>query len=325
MITRMPEFEYVQAETVQEVSSILSQRPGAAVLAGGTDLLVNLKHGLIKPPILVDLKKINGLDLIELSPAGASIGPLATLKKLYTHSGIAAKLPALATAASVIGSYHHQVMGTLGGNICQGNRCLFLNQSPGWRQARAACHKTGGTICHVVPGSDRCYACYHGELAPVLVSMGAWVNLSGVQGPRRILIEDLFSGKGKNPINKSVDEIITGIDIPAEAMNGKSLYLKSAVRGSIDFPVLGLALWYSSEGKRYRICFTGADTRPVKAGRAEKLLEGHDLRKDLVEEACELASEEAKPVKNTSCPPSEKRHLMRLMLYRALNQVMGER
>ncbi len=324
MNTRMPDFEYIQPETVVQVCSMLSQQPGAAVLAGGTDLLVNLKHGFIKPPILIDLRKITGLNLIELTAEGARIGPLATLKKLSTHPAIVAKLPALATAALAVGSYHHQVMGTLGGNICQGNRCSFLNQSAAWRQARPACHKTGGAVCHVVPGSDRCYACYHGELAPVLVTLGALASLTGVDGSRKILIEDLFTGEGKTPIEKAIDEIITGIDIPAEAMSGESLYLKSAIRGSIDFPVLGLALWHSPESKRYRICYTGVGTRPVRAGRVERLLEGHDLHGDLVDEACELATEEAQPVKNTSCPPSAKRHLMKRMLCRVLNQVMGE-
>jgi 4-hydroxybenzoyl-CoA reductase subunit beta len=324
MNARMPEFEYIRPETVEQVCLLLSQRPGAAVLAGGTDLLVNLKHGIIKPPILIDLRKITGLDFIEFAAEGVSIGPLTTLKKLFTHSGIVAKLPALAAAASVVGSYHHQVMGTLGGNICQKTRCSFLNQSAAWRMARPACLKTGGTICHVIPGSDRCYACYHGELAPVLIALGARANLTGVDGPRQVLIEDLFTRDGQNPIDLSGDEIITGIDIPADAMSGESLYLKSAVRGSIDFPVIGLALWYSPAGKRYRICYTGVGTRPVRAGRVERLLEGHDLLGGLVDEACEIATEEAEPVKNTSCPPSVKRDLMKRMLRRALNQVLGE-
>lgn len=321
---RLPKFEYVEVKTVQEACSVLAERKSARILAGGTDLLVNMKNGVENPLLVVNLKNIPELDFIQLADDGMVVGTLATLKKVYSNSIIAEQLSSLAHAASAVGSYHHQVMGTVGGNICQENRCNFLNQSTWWRSARPACLKLGGDVCHVVKKGTECFSTYHGELAPVLMVLGAELNMQGHLGARTISIESLFTGDGKNPLAKQPDEIVTSVSIPREAMQGASAYLKYAERGSIDFPIVGVSVWISQIKKEYRIALTAVDRKPLRARQAEDFLRGQDPTEKTINHAGELCAKEGKPVDNTAYAPSFKRAVMKKLLGRAISMALGE-
>jgi CO/xanthine dehydrogenase FAD-binding subunit len=126
---RLPKFEYFEPLDLKEAISILQSDPSARVLAGGTDLLVNMKHRVECAQAVVNLKGIGGLDYIKQDNGAVRIGALTNLKRLYMTPMIVENLPGLAEAAQAVGSYHHQAMGSLAGNICQQNRCKFFNQS----------------------------------------------------------------------------------------------------------------------------------------------------------------------------------------------------
>jgi CO/xanthine dehydrogenase FAD-binding subunit len=149
---RLPKFEYFEPKDLKEAVSILQNEPSAKILAGGTDLLINMKHRVECPPTIVNIKRIDDLEHIKQDNGAVRIGALTHLKSLYRTPMILEKLPGLAEAAAAVGSYHHQAMGTLAGNICQQNRCKFFNQSQWWRSSRPTCFKAGGDICHVVAG-----------------------------------------------------------------------------------------------------------------------------------------------------------------------------
>jgi len=168
---RLPKFQYEKANDIKEASSILVADPSSRILAGGTDLVVNMKHRVEVPSIIVNIKGISGLDFVSQENGSIRIGALTPLKKIYSASFIREKLPALAQAASSVGSYHHQCMGTRGGNICQQNRCVYFNQSKWWRSTRPTCYKAGGEICHVVNKKQICYSTYCGMLKWNLISM----------------------------------------------------------------------------------------------------------------------------------------------------------
>jgi 4-hydroxybenzoyl-CoA reductase subunit beta len=319
---RLPKFEYFEPKDIKEAVSILQTEPAAKILAGGTDLLVNMKHKVEIPAVIVNIKRIADLDYMRQDNGDIRIGALTPLKQLYMNSMVAENLPTLAEAASSVGSYHHQIMGTLAGNICQQNRCKYFNQSQWWRSSRPTCFKAGGEICHVVNKKEICYSMYCGDMAPTLLVMNARILLTGPEGLREISLEKLFSGDGKAPLRLNPGEILTEIIIPQESFEGNCRYLKFANRESIDFPIVGTAFWASKKKKEYRVAFTAVDRKPLRAQQVEAYLKGKKLDEKTVAEAADLVSKEAKPVKTSVYAPTYKRRMMGLLLQSAANQTV---
>jgi 4-hydroxybenzoyl-CoA reductase subunit beta len=316
---RLPKFKYLEPESLEEAAALLLAEPEAKVFAGGTDLLVNMKHRVEVPAALVNIKKIPGLDYIRSDNGTLRIGALTPLKRVYQNPAILEKMPVLAQAAAAVGSYHHQVMGTVGGNLCQQNRCKFYNQSHWWRSANAPCLKVGGKVCHVVPKQEACYSGYCGDLAPALLVLEARVLLRRNQESREVPLPDFFSGDGRAPLALERGEILSEVIVPTTRTVGYSHYVKFANRESIDFPIVGLAFQTSSEGNGYRLAFTAVDRRPVRGQKVETFLKGKTISPEVIEEAAQLASKEASPVKNSLYAPSYKRMLMGRLLRSVLN------
>jgi len=320
---RLPKFDYHEPKDFHEASMILSREPGARILAGGTDLLVNMKHKVERPAAIVNIKKIPGFNNLRVVDGVVRIGALTSLKKIFNHPYIAEKLPALASAASSVGSYHHQSMGTLGGNVCQQNRCKYYNQSAWWRSSRELCFKAGGKTCHVVGKEGQCWSSYCGDTAPALMVLDARAVLESEGGSREVDVENLFSGEGKSPLRLGEGEILTEIIIPREAANGFSVYKKIANRESIDFPIVGAALWASPDGGEIRVAYTAVDRKALRARKAEQVLRERTIDQQTLEKAQGLVLEEAKPVNNSVYPSSYKRKLMGILLGSMVNQLMG--
>jgi len=319
---RLPKFEYVEPKDLKEASSILSKEVGARILAGGTDLLVNMKHRVETPAVIVNLKKIPELSFIRTENGVVRIGALTSLKKIYNHPYIAEKLPGLASAASSVGSYHHQTMGTIGGNLCQQNRCKYFNQSRWWRSSRELCFKAGGELCHVVKKKSICYSSYCGDIAPALLVMNAKALLESKEGRREVDLESLFTGDGKRPLSFMRGEILTEIRIPKEAHEGFSMYTKFANRESLDFPIVGASLWASPDRKNIRLAFTAVDRKPLRAKKAEQSLRG-GFHEESLEEAVRLVLEEVKPVNTSLYSSSYKREVMGFLVKSMITKVMG--
>ncbi|NTV42428.1 MAG: hypothetical protein HGA63_03920 [Syntrophobacteraceae bacterium] len=319
---RLPKFEYAEPKSIEEASSILSKEDGAKILAGGTDLLVNMKHRVETPAVIMSLKKIPDLSFVRPEDGGIRIGAMTSLKSVYSHPTIAEKLPGLALAASSVGSYHHQVMGTIGGNLCQQNRCKYFNQSRWWRSSRALCFKAGGELCHVVKKKNICFSSYCGDVAPSLLVMNAKALLESKEGKREVEVESLFTRDGKSPLGLRRGEILTEIRVPRESQEGFSTYMKFANRESIDFPIVGASLWASPDTKTVRLAFTAVDRKPLRARKAEERLSG-GLQKSALEEAARLVLEEAKPVNTSLYPASHKRDVMGLLLESMITKLLG--
>ncbi|MBC8420410.1 MAG: FAD binding domain-containing protein [Proteobacteria bacterium] len=319
---RLPKFRYMEPKSIKEASTILLDEPGAKILAGGTDILPNMKHKVELPSVVVNIKKIPELDFIRKDNGVTRIGPLTSLKKIYQNESVKAGLPALASAASSVGSYHHQNMGTIGGNICQQNRCKYFNQSQWWRSARPLCVKAGGEICHVVNREEICYSAYSGDMAPALLALNARIILESKEDSREIPLETFFSGDGKAPLNFKRGEILTEIIVPEGSSGGFSSYSKFANRESIDFPIVGTAFWASTGEKEYRVAFTAVDRRPLRGRDVENFLNGKDLSDEVREEAVSIASKAATPVKTSVYSPSYKRNIMGRLLRVAIDEVM---
>lgn len=322
---RLPKFDYKQPQSLQEACAILLDQPSAKALAGGTDLLVNMKHRVETPTTIVSLKGLSDLRYVRRTNAAVRIGALTPLKSVYNDPYVAQNLPALATAAYSVGSYHHQVMGTIGGNLCQQTRCKWFNQSKWWRSSRALCFKAGGEMCHVAKKERVCYSTYCGDVAPALLVLNAEVVLTGTDGSKQVPLESIYSGEGKTPLNLQPGEILTEIVISEQAADGFSTYKKSANRGSIDFPIVGAALWASSSTGEARIAFTAVDRKPIRARQLEEYLRGKQFNEETAQAVDSLVAKEAHLMLSSIDSLSYKRKLMGQLAKEALSEAMGGR
>ncbi len=182
----MPDFRCHRPATLEEAVRLKAASAGTRFVAGGTDLLVNLRRGLDEPSDLIDLTAVADLAVIRRDGDSLWLGAGVTLAELARHPELLAFYPAVAEAALAVAGPTHRAAATLGGNLCQETRCIFYNQSEWWREANDYCLKHLGDKCHVVPKSDRCYATYHGDIAPVLMVLDAEAVVAGPDGVRRV-------------------------------------------------------------------------------------------------------------------------------------------
>jgi 4-hydroxybenzoyl-CoA reductase beta subunit len=325
---RLPEFEHLQPESLEEALCFLGEHgEEAKVIAGGTDLLVSMKQRLLIPKYLLDLKGL-GLDFVEEDQEGLRIGALTRLTTVIKSPLVREKFPVLSQAASHVSAPPLQNMGTLGGNLCQNTRCFFYNQSQFWRQARPLCFKTGGEMCHVVKGGDRCYSAYQGDLASVLIALEARVKLAKKGSERVIPLLNLYTGKGEAPIALEAGEILTEVEIPAPTALWGGDYQKLRYRGAMDFPLVGVAAVLNRNGEscaRAKVVLTAVASAPVVVEEAGKLLEGQKLDEEAIARAAEAAYEVAHPVANVGSTPRYRRKMVRVMTQRAIANAWGRR
>jgi 4-hydroxybenzoyl-CoA reductase subunit beta len=316
---RLPIFTHRQPADFAGVVSALTEDSRAKVLAGGTDLLVNMKHRIEMPDTLVSLKKVANLKGIDVEDDSTVIGAATTLKEIRNNSELERKFPALVQAAMSVGSYRHQAMGTLGGNLCQNTRCRFFNQSWQWRQARSLCCKVGGEDCHVIERKHTCFSTYSGDVAPALLVLDASLRITGPDGPREAPLSTLYSGEGRAPLTLGRGEFVTAVVIPGAAARGKSRYEKFSIRGSIDFPIVGAAVW-RGDGC-VRAAFTGVDRAPVRAPELEAELAGKELTDASLKRGAKLAHKAAKIAPTSVHPVSFKRELMGVLFVKAMRAI----
>lgn len=239
---------------------------GAVPIAAGTDLLPNLRRGLGQPAALVDLTGIEGLDTIAILADGSlRIGAGATLEAIAGHDALRAAWPALAQAAEAVAGPTHRAAATLGGNLCQDTRCIFYNQSEWWRSGNGYCLKYKGDKCHVIVKSDRCYATYHGDVAPALMVLDARVEIVGPAGRRTLAVAELFRESGAEHLALDQGELLAAVELPP-ANGWKAAYAKARIRDAIDFPLAGVAVALRRDGDRIaglKVAITGSNSAPL--------------------------------------------------------------
>ncbi len=316
---RLPMFSLQQPTDLAGVVKALAESPGAKLLAGGTDLLVNMKHRVDLPQTLVSVRRVRDLRSIRQEGDDTVIGAGTILKEIQRHPELSRKFPALVQAAGSVGSTRHQAMGSLGGNLCQNTRCRFFNQSWQWRQARSLCYKAGGEECHVVKRKGSCFSTYSGDVAPALLVLDASVRIIGPKGTREVPLADLYSRDGRRPLALEQAEVATAVVIPGESARGRSHYEKFSLRGSMEFPVVGAAVW-RGDGK-VRAAFTGVDRAPVRAAELEAALLGGKLTEASLKRAAALAPKAARVAPTSVHPVSFKRELMGALFVKAMRAI----
>jgi 4-hydroxybenzoyl-CoA reductase subunit beta len=301
----------------------------ARLLAGGTDLLVACKLRNVKPSLLISLGEIPELKGIRFDEReGLRIGAMTSLNTLRYDPAVIKHYPALAEAAAAVGTKQLQYMGTLGGNLCLDTRCMYYNQSDSWRKVRATCLKMGGEVCHVVPKGKACYAAFSGDMAPALMAHNARIRLVTVAGERTLSVSDIYSGDGKAPIHVNPGEILREVMIPAPVGRQSSTYLKYRVRGSIDFPLAGVAVRLATTGSGIchdcTVVINAVSSAPRQVPEAADLLKGKSLSEEMINEAAQKASSAAHPVMNTfGATPAYRRKMVGILTRRALTALAG--
>jgi 4-hydroxybenzoyl-CoA reductase subunit beta len=326
---RLPQFDVVSPETVEGAVMALN-RPGARLVAGGTDILPNLKHRLDRPPVLVSLARVRGLDTLSVDRARGvvHIGAGVRLADLARHPDIVGRFPSLAKAAGIVASPLLRNMGTIGGNVHLDTRCRYVNQSDFWRSAIGGCLKSGGTVCHVVPGGKSCVAAMSSDCVPVLTTLEARVVLIGPGGEREVPIADYYDTDGISHINKEPNEVCTEIRVPLPARPWRTAYRKWTVRGSIDFPLVSVALRFDLDDDflhghitRALVCLGVLAARPKLLNTSAlvgRRLDDPETRRVLGE----ICEKQGKPLENVPYEAPYRRKVLPVHARRALTDIL---
>jgi xanthine dehydrogenase YagS FAD-binding subunit len=312
----MKTFEWTNPTNVNEAVKMLRvSAPGdideaPRPIAGGQDLLTTMKDYTSRPVRVVNLKNIRGLDRITLNARGLTIGALVTLSELEEHAGVRKSFPGLVEAAHSIATPQIRNLGTVGGNLCQRPRCWYF------RLEEVNCLKKGGSECYAANGENKynaiigggpSYIVHPSDLAPMLLALGASVNVVGATGKRVIPLDKFFTLPSEGNIRRENvlknEEIITEITVPSSAVAARSTYLKFKERESLDFALASAAVAVQmSNGtvRDARIVLGGVAPIPWRVPAAEKFVTGKSLTPDVLAETAKIALADARPLEKNA-------------------------
>jgi 4-hydroxybenzoyl-CoA reductase subunit beta len=325
---QLPDFALLRPATLAECLQLLDEHQGrAALLAGGTDLLVNLRQRLVTPATLITIRQLEALRSLHFEADGTvRIGAGCSLALLAAHSELRRRLPGLTLAIRSIGSWHVRHMATLGGNLALPTRCWYTNQSEAWRTARPACFKTSGELCHVIPSGTGCHALNSSDSAPALVALNARISIARRGGEREVALADFYRDDGLAPTALAPGEIVTGIAVPATT--ARSTFIKVAQRTGLDYGLGTLAAAVTGSNRRVtaaRIVAGSIGSWPMVLGKSAEIIVSGGLTDEAIEAAAEAAREDLGEVTNLFSPSAYKRRIVRALVRRALRELRAGR
>jgi len=321
---RLPRFDWVAPSSLKDASEILrSERDRAKLLAGGTDLLIAMKQRILHPDHIIDLKNIPGLSGIHTLPdGGVKIGPLTKLVEVATSGVMRQYYPSLAKAASSVGSCQIRNLGTIGGNLCLDTKCYYFNQSSCWKKSSAECRKGGGDRCYALPSSTRgCYALQSGDTVPAFIAHHAKIRITGSEEERIIPLEEFYTGRGIDPLNLRLGEILSEIHIPPSS-GIKMVFFKYSPRNTIDFALASVAISVEKSLHEARIVVGGVSSAPQRIKEAEELLI-QKLDGDVPNEVGKLAAARVRIVSPMKGEINYKREIIRLLVRDAVKCIQA--
>lgn len=322
---RLPAARYLAPRTLDQAIRMLHDAgDGAALVAGGTDLLPNMKRLQVAPPVLVGLRRVPELQTVRRTPEGALVlGAGMTLTHLAANPVVREFFPGLVDAINSISTPLLRNMGTLGGNLCLDTRCHFINQTAFWRKAIGSCLKDVGDVCRVAPGSSRCWAISSADLPPLMIAVGATIRLASARGERAIPLSELYRDDGIRYLDKDADEILTEVTVPP--LDGaRAAYLKLRRRDTFDFPVLGVgaALRLAGDGTctGARVVLGAVTSRPLDMPQAQTLV-GGKLTPERIGQAAEAMALAARPLQLADFTHSYRKHMIAVYVSRLLSRL----
>ena len=303
----LPEFEVKHPTTIDE-AIVFANHETTVFMAGGTDLIPNLRRGVGEPISIVNLNGIAELTGITETDSGLRIGAGVTLQQLLNDPRIISDFQVIAQAAETIAGTTHRYSATVGGNLCLDTRCQYYNQSEWWRSANSYCLKYKGDTCHVAPKGNICRAAFSGDLAPAMLLHHAQVELVSIEGSRTIDLADLYQEDGANSLLLHPGELLASVTI-SKLAGYKTSYRKMRVRGGVDFPLVGVAmatLGSASNIEAIRIAYTGTNSRPIRL-EGTNVLVGKPLDKTAFKTLRKLLYGQIMPLRSTFTPSAYRR------------------
>jgi 4-hydroxybenzoyl-CoA reductase subunit beta len=323
----LPKFEYVAPKTVAKAVSL--QKKSGKFLAGGTDLFVVMKERMSSPDLLVDLNGLSSLRRIQLDKGRKRlrVGALVTLTQLKEDPAIQKHFPILSHTVSLVSTPQLQNMGTLGGNLCLDTRCYYYNQPAFLKKRWEPCFKIGGKTCHVVKGGKICYAAYSGDMAIPLIALDARVEVRGTRNAKGMELHKFFSGSGIKPNILKYNEILTEVSISFLPENSGVSYQKLRLRDTMDFPLLGVAVFLQLEGREgkcrnVRLVLGAVSPSPLLVEDAPELMRGMAVTPRLIDEVSRRAQKKARPVDNMASSPRYRREMIPLLTKKAFEEAL---
>jgi 4-hydroxybenzoyl-CoA reductase subunit beta len=335
---RLHEYRYHRPAGLAEALALLNGAEDALPIAGGTDLVPNMKHRLFTPRHLVALKgivELRGIGVVDArgnavdadSPRAHSlaIGAGATLTEVSRNPLVRRWFASLADAAGHVGAPQIRNAGTIGGNLCLDTRCTYYNQSLFWRDALGYCLKKDGDVCHVTRVGKKCVAAHSADTPPVLMTLGALVDLAHGDGTRTVPIGAFFVADGKWNTTRRPGELVRGVRIPLPEAGVRTAYRKVRQRNSVDYPLLSIAvaariasdqsvqslsLVVSALGSKPRVV-SGFDA--LLGGRIDEIADG----------VAQQAFKQCHPLENLIVDPDWRRAMVPVYVRRALQELQG--
>lgn len=302
----MKNFAYGRPASIEQAQSYLNKGiPDVFLMGGGTDLLGEIKEGIVEPAAVLDLKAIPGLAGIRKEKDAFVIGAAVSIADVAENAEIAGLFPVLHQAAGVISSPQLRAMGTVGGNLCQRPRCWY------YRDASILCTKKGGAKCYAEKGRNTyhaifaggfCWSVYPSDLAPALIALGAQVVLCAAEGERVLPLGRFYAPPIVNVRKENIltgREILKEVRVPLPKPGDKSAYVKFIERGAWDFAIVSAAVWASVSGnsiRDIRIVCGGVAPVPWALAAAEDDLRGSRISQMSVSQAAARAAAQAVPL-----------------------------
>jgi 4-hydroxybenzoyl-CoA reductase subunit beta len=297
-------------------------------MAGGTDLLPNLKHDLFAPEAIVDLTRLEEPRLrgVRDEKDGVHVGALTPLSEAAGDALLGAYYPALARGYSLIASPQIRNMGTVGGNLCLDTRCTYYNQTAFWRESLGYCLKREGTRCHVVPGGTRCVAASSSDGATLLTALAAEAHIESDDGDRWVPVEKFFVGEGRRNLHLEAHELVTEVRLPRPASGLTMAYEKLRPRNAIDFPVLSVAVALerdpSGATRSLRLVVAALGSKPRVVAGLDGFM-GQALDEEAMAKIGETAFKQCHPLTNITVDPDWRHEMVRVYVRRALAAALG--
>jgi len=284
-------FEYLQPVTIEQAISLLTKHDGKAkVIAGGTDLVVQMRRKEVRPQYVVDIAGIPGLDYINYDEKqGLRIGALTTIRALETSNELQQRYPVISQAASQLGSVAIRNVATLGGNLC--------NAAPS------------------------------AETAPSLIGLQATAKIIGPDGERIASLEDFFTGPGSTILKTG--ELLLEIQVPVPSPGTRGIYLKHAIRGTVDLAIVGVAVIVTPEAggevcQDINVVLGAVASTPMRARSAEEMMRGERIDDALIDRSAQAASDEARPISDVRASAQYRKEMVKVFTRRALREAMAK-
>jgi xanthine dehydrogenase YagS FAD-binding subunit len=304
-------FAFVEPTSLDEViRQLTAGQSQARLIAGGSDLLGELKDDVVSYERLVSLAGVEELRHIREEGGGLRLGALVTVTQLEYEPRLRGPYRILAEAARSVATPEIRAQGTLGGNLCQRPRCLY------YRHALTPCLKKGGADCPAVEspyqaylsimGGQGCYSVHASDLAPPLMTLGAQVSVAGPSGVRTLPLEQFFVGPEQDARRENVlapDEVLTAVTLPAAPPGWRGTYVKARERTAGDFPLVSVAVGYALDTGRIRqarLVLGGVAPVPWRSPAGEAVLEDQPPSPALAARAAAAAMASAQPLSHNA-------------------------